>query len=86
MSRSLEEMKRARGGHCQTCGKDIMDPEQDDHTFCNDCWDFNLAHPFLASELEDYECEYCEQKETHRMHDMEWATKYGESLNATKTN
>lgn len=56
--RTLEDMKRDRGGHCHNCGKDIMDASQEDHTFCNDCWYKMLAHPF-ETDPEDPENPFC---------------------------
>jgi DNA-directed RNA polymerase subunit RPC12/RpoP len=56
--RTLEDMKRDRGGHCMTCGKDIMSPDQKDHSFCNDCWYDMLKHTF-ESENDEPICAQC---------------------------
>jgi len=37
-SHTLEEAKRRRGGKCFQCGK-ILTYKDEDHTFCNSCWD-----------------------------------------------
>lgn len=63
--RSLEDMKRARGGCCVQCGKDIMDPSEKDHTFCNQCWWTNLHHKFYIDPLYDSGglCDRCGEPE-----------------------
>ena len=70
MGRTLIEMKLARGGLCNTCGKDIMDPSEQDHTFCNDCWDKAMAHPFeLYIDMEGIaQCDLCDEPKEHRIH------------------
>ena len=73
MARTLEDMKRDRGGLCHNCGKDIMGTDEKDHTFCNNCWYDMLKHPF---ELEDGDplCAQCGEDENSPYH-----TKYMES-------
>lgn len=57
--RTLEEMKRSRGGFCFNCGKDIMDPSEKDHSFCNACWWELLHHKFIKDNY-DPEAETCD--------------------------
>lgn len=58
MERTLEEMKRDRGGHCFQCGKDIMDPLEKDHSFCNACW-WDILHHEVTF-VEDGLCAECD--------------------------
>ena len=68
--RTLHDMKADRGGHCKRCGIDIMSPDQQDHTFCNNCWDAMMAHPY--EEWRDMEgevgWEYCDYPKEHAIH------------------
>lgn len=68
--RTLNEMKKSRGGHCFNCKVNIMGDDQLDHTFCNDCWNKLMAHPYR--EYIDMEgevgCDICDEPKNSRTH------------------
>jgi DNA-directed RNA polymerase subunit RPC12/RpoP len=73
VARTLEDMKRDRGGRCHNCGIDIMSPLERDHTFCNICWNKMLAHPYVEYIAEDGSimCDSCAEPEDHPLHGVD---------------
>jgi hypothetical protein len=72
MARTLEDMKRDRGGHCRSCGSDIMSPKQLDHTFCNACWDRLTKHPYTeyTDMYGETGCDFCDEPQDATIHQV----------------
>lgn len=69
--RTLEEMKRDRGGHCHRCGTNIMSPIHEDHTFCNNCWNAMMQHKYdewIDEQGSALGCNYCEKPKDDPIH------------------
>jgi hypothetical protein len=61
----LEDIKASRGHMCWEC-KNWLVPQDQDHSFCNACWDRAMEHYFEPDE-EDL-CVYCDEIKEHKSH------------------
>jgi hypothetical protein len=62
----LERMRDSRGRRCHNCSRYLI-PTDGDHTFCDDCWDQLMSHPFEGDSEGNY-CAECDEPKDARIH------------------
>lgn len=66
--KSLEQLKVERGGKCHNCRR-FLRPDDEDHTFCNECWQLLMQHEFYASDRSAPElCDGCDEDKDDPIH------------------
>jgi hypothetical protein len=63
----LEQLKTERGRTCWNCGQQLI-PTDSDHSYCDNCWEMMLAHPYLEEEDNPDICKSCKEPKDHKMH------------------
>lgn len=62
----FELREKGRRTRCIECNNPLTD-EDEDHSFCNKCWNELMAHPFEGNE---YLCSECNEPKENEMHKL----------------
>lgn len=67
MNPNLEQMKAERGGKCYNCRR-FLRPDDQDHSFCNECWQLMVQHEYLEDAAFGPDCSICGEPKDNPLH------------------
>jgi DNA-directed RNA polymerase subunit M/transcription elongation factor TFIIS len=65
-----ELREHGRRSNCLECGNPLTEKDED-HSFCNNCWNLLMAHPFDGKDKNDL-CRDCGEAFQNEMHKESW--------------